>query len=51
MTITYYYEMEGEFYGQIEANSDEEARKRAPEGYLILYRESETENGLPFIEI
>ena len=51
---TYYYEIPDVFFfgpGSLEADSDEEAKTKAPKNYEILYKESDTPDGLPFIEI
>ena len=48
LMTTYFWETErgcGEFL----ATTDDEARKRKPAGCLILYKESDTPDGMPFI--
>jgi len=52
---TYYYETSGLYrdkdYGQYEAENDGQAIAMMPEGTIILYRESDTPDGTPFIVV
>lgn len=46
--MIYYYELPF-FFGNFEAADDEEALVKMPKGCMILYKESDTEDGTPFI--
>jgi hypothetical protein len=48
--VTYYYETENGC-GSFKAENDNEAKERKPRECLILYKESNTTTGVPFIEI
>lgn len=46
--MIYYWETENA-NGRLRASSDEEALDNKPENCWVLYKESDTEDGLPFI--
>lgn len=48
--VVYYWETINSS-GQFRAGSDQEALKKMPSDCLALYRESDTEDGLPFIMV
>lgn len=53
MTV-YYYENEDGYsplFGRFNVENDEIAKKLIPETTLILYKESETNDGTPFIVV
>jgi hypothetical protein len=52
MMITYYWEGKA-FHrcGKFEATNDEEALSKTPPDTVLLYKESDTEDGLPFITL
>lgn len=48
--MIYYYELTHGF-GKLTASDDREALKKMPSNTILLYKESDTENGCPFIVV
>ena len=49
MTTYYFERLRG--CGRFSAKSDEEAKEQMPKDCILLYKESETTDGLPFIVV